>query len=196
MRTSKSLAIGCRPLALLGAILLVALPSQVQAQTTPKKPPAHPAGTKPAAPNTTALATASKPFVATGCDASLWKHVYRATQRLKVIQQCIEVTGTIHHVKSEPDGDDHIQLKLDSQFAGLLNNFNMVHQAGCLIVEPVCMGPVTQPDAVSACRDFHSPIRTAPAEGTKVKVLGSFVLDFEQDHGWTEIHPVTSFTTM
>jgi hypothetical protein len=42
-------------------------------------------------------------------------------KRLTRIQQCIEVTGTIHRTKKENDGDDHIQLKVDPQFAGLLN---------------------------------------------------------------------------
>src|SRR5260370_29940116 len=56
-----------------------------------------------------ALAAAAKPFVATGCDPLLWKHVYNL-QRLHMVENCISVTGTIHHVKKEADGDDHIQL--------------------------------------------------------------------------------------
>jgi hypothetical protein len=62
-----------------------------------------------------------------------------------------------------------------------------------LIVEPVCEGPVTQPDAIAAYKDFHSPVRIPP-DGQHVKILGSFVLDTEANHGWTEIHPVTSIT--
>jgi hypothetical protein len=64
-----------------------------------------------------ALAAAAKPFVATGCDPLLWEHVYHL-QRLQLVEKCISVIGTIHHVKKEADGDDHIQLTLDSQFAG------------------------------------------------------------------------------
>src|SRR5712692_641359 len=93
-----------------------------------------------------ALAAAAKPFVATGCDPLLWKHVYHL-QRLQVVETCIAVTGTIHHVKKEADGDDHIQLTLDPQSAGLLNGRNKTAQANSLIVEPVCQGAVTQPDA-------------------------------------------------
>jgi len=139
-----------------------------------------------------AFKAAAKNFVADGCDASLWQHVYHP-QRLKVVEKCIAVTGTIHHVKREADGDDHIQLKLDPEFAALLNDKNTQVQAGCLVVEPVCQGPVTQADAQAACRDFHSPVEVF-AKGKHVRILGSYVLDSEANHGWMEIHPVTAIT--
>ena len=139
-----------------------------------------------------AFKAASKNFAADGCDASLWQHVYHP-QRLKVVEKCIAVTGTIHHVKREADGDDHIQLKLDPEFAALLNDKNTQVQAGCLVVEPVCQGPVTQADAQAACRDFHSPVEVF-AKGKHVRILGSYVLDSEANHGWMEIHPVTAIT--
>jgi len=138
------------------------------------------------------LKAAAKAFVAQGCDDSVWEHVYHP-QRLKVVEKCIAVTGTIHHVKREADGDDHIQLKLDSEFSGLLNDKNSGVQAGCLVVEPVCQGPVTQADAQAACRDFHSAVEIFP-KGKHVRVLGSYVLDSEANHGWMEIHPVTEIT--
>ena len=72
---------------------------------------------------------------------------------------------------------------------------NIQVQAGALVVEPVCEGPVAQADAMAACRDFHSPVRI-PTGSQQVKILGSFVLDTEPDHGWTEIHPVTCITTL
>ncbi len=137
-----------------------------------------------------ALAAAAKPFVTTGCDPLLWDHVYHL-QRLQLVENCISVTGTIHHVKKEADGDDHIQLKLDSEFTGLLNDRNKTAQAGSLVVEPVCQGTVTQADAQAACRDFHSTVEV-PKQGTHVRVLGSYVFDSEANHGWMEIHPVTS----
>jgi len=80
-------------------------------------------------------------------------------------------------------------------FDKLLNDSNIQVQAGALVVEPVCEGPVAQADAMAACRDFHSPVRI-PTGSQQVKILGSFVLDTEPDHGWTEIHPVTSITTL
>ena len=138
-----------------------------------------------------ALAAAAKQFVATGCDDSLWEHVYHP-QRLAVVEKCIAVTGIIHHVKKEPDGDEHIQLQLDSQFEGLLNDRNRTAQAGCLILEPICQNPVTQADAVKACRDFHSAVELPTEKHAHVKVLGSYILDTEKPgHGWMEIHPVT-----
>lgn len=138
------------------------------------------------------LKAAAQSAAGQGCDASLLKHVYHPA-RLQMIAPCIEVTGTILHIKPEADGDDHIQLRLDPQFGNLLDSYNQNDQNDALVLEPICQGLVTQPDAISACRDFHSPV-TVPAEGTKVQVLGQFVLDQEADHGWTEIHPVTRIT--
>lgn len=140
------------------------------------------------------IKAAAQSAAAQGCDDTLLKHVY-SPSRLQMIASCIEVTGTIFHVKPEADGDDHIQLQVDPQFENLLNNLNKSEQADSLILEPVCQGLVTQPDAISTCRDFHSPV-DVPAQGTKVRVLGRFVLDTEEDHGWTEIHPVTRITPM
>ena len=173
----------------LSLLLILFLASCVAAQH-PKSHPTHTGAPPATAPVDPKLAAAAKPFVTTGCDANLWKHVYHP-QRLQVIENCISVTGTIHHVKKEADGDDHIQLMLDPEFAGLLNDKNTSVQAGSLVIEPICQGPVTQPDAVTACRDFHSAV-DVPAKGTRVRVVGSYVLDTEPDHGWTEIHPVTS----
>jgi hypothetical protein len=140
------------------------------------------------------ITSAAHSAVTTGCDPELWNHVYHPT-RLQVVEKCIEVTGTIHHTKSEKDGDDHIQLTLDPEFDKLLNDRNKTAQADSLVIEPVCQVPDTQPDAEAACRDFHSPV-DVPAKGAKVKVMGSFVFDGEPNHGWMEIHPVTKITVI
>ncbi len=132
----------------------------------------------------------AKPFHTSGCDDSLWDHVYHPN-RLKKVDSCIEVTGTIHHHKREADGDDHIQLALDSQFAELLNDDNTKHQAKCLVLEPICQYPVTQTDAIEACRDYHSDV-DVPTKGKHVRVKGTYVWDSEPAHGWMEIHPVSS----
>jgi len=137
-----------------------------------------------------ALAAAAKPLATTGCDDSLSQHVYNP-QRLQVVEKCIAVTGTIHHVKKEPDGDEHIQLTLDSGFSGLLNDKNNSAQATCLVVEPICQNAVTQTDAMAICRDFHSDV-DIPKKGAHVRVLGAYVWDTESGHGWMEIHPVTT----
>lgn len=148
--------------------------------------------TRPAKTVSPEIKAAAHAAAATECDNSLWQHVYHPA-RLQVVEKCIEVTGTIYHRKKEADGDDHIQVKLDPPFDKLLNARNISIQASCLVVEPVCEGLVTQADAVAACRDFHSPVRL-PDRNEHVKILGSFILDTEANHGWTEIHPVTSIT--
>lgn len=122
------------------------------------------------------------------CDQSLWDHVYHPW-RLQVNDPCMTVTGTIQSIRTEKDGDLHIRLKLDPEFTNLLNDANLAGQFGNLVVEPVCQGNVTQPDAVAACQNFHQDINV-PSVGTHVTVTGSYVLDSQ--HGWMEIHPVTS----
>ena len=126
------------------------------------------------------------------CDVSLWQHVYHP-QRLEIREQCISVSGTIQKVRREPDGDDHIQLKLDPAYAGFINKENVARQDGDLVVEPVCENPVTQADAKAACRDYHSDI-VVPPVGSHVTIVGSYVLD--NDHGWMEIHPATSISVI
>ena len=131
---------------------------------------------------------AAKTAAASGCDAALWNHVYRRT-RLRIVEGCIAVTGTIRNIKRESDGDDHIQLAVDPEFSKLLNERNKTAQGNSLVLEPVCQGPVTLAEAHAACRDFHSPV-SVPAAGDKVRVVGAYVLDTES--GWMEIHPVSS----
>jgi hypothetical protein len=121
---------------------------------------------------------------ATAYGAHPFEHVYHP-QRLKVLDKCRTITGVIEHVKREPDGDAHIRLRADD--ASLLNQKNIDDQQGDLVLEPVCVGTVTQEDAKDACADYHSDV-TVPATGTRVTVTGPWVLD--KQHGWNEIHPV------
>jgi hypothetical protein len=123
------------------------------------------------------------------CDETLWNHVYNPT-RLQIVERCKTVTGTIDSIKVEADGDFHIRLKVDPQFTSMINTANANGQFGDLVLEPVCQNPVTQPDAIAACANFHQNISIPPI-GAHVTVMGSYVLD--QDHGgWAEIHPVSS----
>jgi hypothetical protein len=117
-------------------------------------------------------------------------HVY-SPDRLRILEPCIAVTGRIDFIRHEKDGDYHIGLKLDPQFAGLTNSCNSTclngAEHGDLVVEPVCMTTPTQSDAVSSCVGYHNPI-VIPPIGSRVSMTGAYVLDL--DHGWTEIHPL------
>src|SRR5215467_5877455 len=136
-------------------------------------------------PVTEEINTAAQAVATSGCNGELWNHVYRRG-RLHIVHACIAVTGTIKHVKREADGDDHIQLAVDPEFSKLLNAKNRSAQGDTLIIETICQGPAFQADAHAACHGFHSSVDIFPA-GTKVRVVGSYVLDMAQ--GWMEIHP-------
>jgi hypothetical protein len=128
--------------------------------------------------------------------------VYHST-RLIVKQQCAEVTGVIvdatngrepDGVRHEADGDTHGWLKLDPQFTSLLNAGNLSAEQGNLVFEIVCRFPVTQPDAVSACKGYTDKVKL-PAVGSHVRIVGTYVQDSFHAQ-WMEIHPVTSITVI
>lgn len=123
-----------------------------------------------------------------GCDPTLWKHVYNP-KRLKVIEDCKEVTGTVEAIDAELDGDYHILLRPDSQFANLVNQLNLEKFAGDLVVEAICELKPQREGALKSCQGYKSSLQI-PKIGGHVRVLGSYVLDL--GHGWTEIHPVSS----
>ena len=135
------------------------------------------------------------------CNSSIWSHVYtgdpkifsKPQDRLKVIKDCITVTGTIRSSKKEKDGDFHMQIELDPQYLDLLNDKNGSKQKGMLVIEPVCQTEPTQKDTVSegVCNGFRQDLHI-PKKGTHVSITGVYVTDME--HGWNEIHPVTSIT--
>jgi len=146
----------------------------------------------PSPPSTTTTAT-STTTSSSGeeCDQSLWSHVYNPS-RLQVVEPCKTVSGIIESIRTELDGDYHIRLKPDPQFSDLINSANVNGQYGDLVLEPICVNPVTQLDAISACQDFHQNI-VVPPIGSHVQVTGSYVLDSQ--HGrWAEIHPITSIS--
>ncbi len=163
--------------------LLVALLFLVACTTQPA-----PSQTSPS-PDQSPLTTPTT--VANGCvqPADPNSHVYNPN-RLKVLQPCITVTGTIDFIRKEADGDYHIGLKLDSQFAGLVNSCNSTcangAEHGDLVVEPVCELTVTQADAIATCAGYHNTM-VIPPVGSHVSVRGAYVLDTA--HGWLEIHP-------
>jgi hypothetical protein len=121
-----------------------------------------------------------------GCDDSLWSYVYHR-QRLEIIEPCKTVEGVIDKVLREADGDLHIRLDVEDK--SLLNEKNFSAQHGMLVLEPICQKVPTQSDAIEPCRSFAGKIFDVRA-GMRVRVTGPYVLD--REHGWREIHPVTS----
>jgi hypothetical protein len=162
----------------------------------------HPAA-QPVGPVPTALATTVSPAGQT-CDPSLWAHVYagrfgRPQDRLRVNHPCATITGVIdpaHPPAHEADGDWHIRLIVDPPFAVMLNAKNFSGQHGDLVLEPVCANRVTQRDTLDegVCNGFTQQIYSPAMIGRHVMVTGVYVTDME--HGWNEIHPVTSITVI
>ena len=113
-------------------------------------------------------------------------HIYH-TERLLLIQSNLTISGTVDKVINEKDGDIHIRLKLDS-CSNLLNEKNITSQHGCLVIEIICACKVTQPDAITACKNYSNTI-PIPKLGDHIIVTGDYVLD--KQHGWMEEHPVT-----
>ncbi len=123
--------------------------------------------------------------------ASITSHVYNP-YRLQIVKQCIIASGTVDRVIQEADGDIHIRLSLDSAYSNLTNSANDQYQYSDLVVEIICVGPITQADAVSACQGYTNNI-PIPDVGEHIIASGPYVLDTEH-YNWAEIHPVYSLT--
>lgn len=133
------------------------------------------------------------------CDAKLWDHVYRPG-RLEILNPCIRVTGVITRgrARKAKDGDDKLFLRLDPQYRYLLNDWNTRKQQGDMVLEWICQADFApnKKAAKKACEGFpKSKIQKIPEPGTRVAVVGSYVLDIGHG-GWAEIHPVTSITVL
>jgi hypothetical protein len=129
---------------------------------------------------------------ATGCDASLWAHVY-SPKRLQQVAPCISVTGMIEESNADEDGDQHFLLKLDPGQDKLLNKRNQKKKSGDIVLEIVCANPTTQRKPKSACAGYTNPIPILPV-GAHARATGSYVID--SHNGWAEIHPVSKLEKM
>jgi len=140
----------------------------------------------------TALIGFSSLLVSPACHAqcrdTLWNHVYNS-YRLYVHDSCLAVDGTIWSLIYEADGDIHIRLTVDSPFISLLNSSNYSGEYGKLVCEPLCATTCTQTDAIPFCSGYTNTV-FIPAVGEHVIITGAYVTD--NDHGWNEIHPVSS----
>jgi hypothetical protein len=117
------------------------------------------------------------------------RYVY-VPDRLAVQAACIRVSGTVEAVRVEADGDLHILLALDPAFVHLLTPANQGEELGDLVVEPVCVKPVTQADAIAICSSDPDPMRGPfPAVGVRIWMEGRYVFDLEHG-GWAELHPL------
>jgi hypothetical protein len=123
--------------------------------------------------------------------------------RLKLMDRCMTVSGTVDCLKDEPDGDVHIRLRLDPQYARLLMPANSlqtcVDQPGPhLVVEIIPQRPeglfrTNNADAGG----FITPAKPKP--GDHIVVTGPYVVDTNVLHrvlyqgrpaeNWAEIHP-------
>ena len=129
---------------------------------------------------------------ATGCDASLWNHVY-TPKRLQQLATCVSVTGTIDESNVDEDGDQHFLLKLDPGQDTLVNKRNDKKKSGDIVLEIVCANPTTMKKARSACAGYANPVPISPV-GAHVRATGTYVLDTH--NGWVEIHPVSRLEKM
>lgn len=121
------------------------------------------------------------------CDKNLWNFVWEPS-RLQVLDKCKTVTGVIVEKNADPDGDEHMLLKLDAGQEGLLEKKNYSKKEGNLVIEAICINHITRKAAKGICKGYVNHV-LLPKVGDHVRVTGSYVLDTH--NGWTEIHPIT-----
>jgi hypothetical protein len=131
-------------------------------------------------------------FAATGCDASLWNHVYNPT-RLQQLSPCVSATGVVQESTVDEDGDQHFLLELDPGQEALVNKRNQKKKTGALVVEIVCANPALLNKAKASCANYRNSI-AKPAVGSHMRVTGTLVID--SHNGWAEIHPVSKLQGM
>lgn len=117
---------------------------------------------------------------------SISTHVYNPS-RLEIIRACVNLGGIVDTVIPERDGDYHIWMNLDAAYHDLSNDPSI--HGGDLVVEIICVGPVSQPDAVPSCQGYTNHL-TLPGSGQHVTLSGPYVYDTA--HDWYEVHPVYS----
>src|SRR5438132_11683664 len=124
--------------------------------------------------------------------------------RLRLVDRCKTVSGTVDCLKLEPDGDYHVRLRVDEQYVALLTPANDLqtctgHPGPHLVVEIIPQHPhgvlfrANNADAGG----FNDPL--TPAPGDHATVTGPYVIDPNRLHrtlcnrrsaeNWAEIHP-------
>ena len=139
------------------------------------------------------------------CDPSLWDHHLYSPERFRDSNRtCVLAVGTIELVQQDPDMDDHIRMRLDPGQGWMVNQANLDHQGGDLVLEVVCAHaavPATTDLQKQACAGYANRVRI-PKVGEHVAAVGTFVTDMAHynacpvartaQHCWNELHPVTS----
>jgi len=134
--------------------------------------------------------TLARTFASDGCTDDpagyLKKRIWNA-KRLDIIEPCVTITGVVTAVRPILDGDLHLHLRPDPEFAGLLNQKNIQARGGNLILEPQCFWAMWRRNSTGSCKNRGYKMHI-PKVGTRVRVTGTFV--FDRDHGWNELHPI------
>ncbi len=125
-------------------------------------------------------------------------------ERLQLLDRCSTVSGIVDCLKLEPDGDVHVRVRLDQQFAGFLKPANSLqtcadHPEPHLVVEiiPQHAQGVAFRDNNADTGGFVTP--ATPAPGDHITATGPHVIDRNTLHrilyqgrpaeNWAEIHP-------
>jgi hypothetical protein len=124
--------------------------------------------------------------------------------RLRLLDRCLTVSGTVDCLKLEPDGDVHLRVRLDPRYAGLLKPANDLqtcadHRGPHLVVEII---PQHKTGVLFRTNDadaggFVTPV--TPIAGDHIVATGPYVIDTNALHrilyqgraaeNWAEIHP-------
>ncbi len=149
-------------------------------------------------PDNSPTGISSPSTVPSGCQPTDQDQYIYHPDRLSIQASCIRITGEVLAKIVEADGDFHVRVLLDSPYQNLVNSANQqqcannnqgVRTCGLLVVEPVCVNPVTQSDAVATCAADPDPLVSLPNVGQHVWMEGRYVFDL--DHGgWAELHPL------
>src|SRR6266498_1696894 len=92
------------------------------------------------------------------CDSKLWNFVWEP-QRLDVLDKCKTVTGVIVEKNADPDGDEHMLLKLDHGQENLLKKKNYTKKDGNLVIEAICINHITRKIAKGICKGYVNQVR-------------------------------------
>jgi hypothetical protein len=124
------------------------------------------------------------------------QYVYDPT-RLKVLQACIRVTGTVDDMAVGADGDTIFLLRLDPPYQHLLTSGNEGgEERGDLGVEAVCTVSPVDPIVMALCANDRDPYaQPAPRIGAHVWMEGRYILDLDHE-SHAELHPLYRMGTI